>query len=310
MKRRTLLQALLACGLLPGTAAAVVRPLPAGTGLLLLAHGSNDERWNAQVRDVAAQVDARLPTEVAFGMASRATIAAAIERLRRRGVAEIVAVPLFVSSHSSVIESSAYLLGLRAEAPADLAMFAAMDHGGGHGHHDGHMQPTAEATTPIQVPLPVRMVPALDHHPLVAAILHDRAASISRDPARETVLLVAHGPVSDAEDQQWLQDMRQLADAVRALTPYAAIDALTLRDDAGPAVREAATQRLRARLQQAHAAGTAALVVPLLLSYGGIEQGLRERLDGLDYRLPAQALLPDPRITDWVLQSAGVPEPA
>ena len=45
---------------------------------------------------------------------------------------EIVAVPLFVSSHSSVITSTEYLLGLRAEAPADLAIFAKMTHAG-HG---------------------------------------------------------------------------------------------------------------------------------------------------------------------------------
>ena len=58
------------------------------------------------------------PTEVAFGMASRPAIQTAVDRLVERGASSIVAVPLFVSSHSSVITSTEYLLGLRSEAPS------------------------------------------------------------------------------------------------------------------------------------------------------------------------------------------------
>ena len=62
-------------------------------------------------------------------MATRANIQTAVNALTARGVTEIVAVPLFVSSHSSVVTSTQYLLGLRAEAPAELAAFAKMSHG-------------------------------------------------------------------------------------------------------------------------------------------------------------------------------------
>ena len=96
----------------------VGRASSADPGILLLAHGGSAE-WNARVTDLAAQADTRKPTEVAFGMASRTTIQAAIDRLVARGVTEIVAVPLFVSSWSSVITSTEYLLGQRADAPAD-----------------------------------------------------------------------------------------------------------------------------------------------------------------------------------------------
>ncbi len=59
-------------------------------------------------------------------MATRSTMQSAIDRLVARKVTEIVAVPLFVSSHSSVIESTAYLLGLRMQMPEDLKDFASM----------------------------------------------------------------------------------------------------------------------------------------------------------------------------------------
>src|SRR5688500_11214861 len=97
------------------------------TGILMLAHGGSAER-NSHVTALAAEVDRTAPTEVAFGMATRSTIQAGIDRLVARGVTEIVAVPLFVSSWSSIITSTEYLLGLRAEAPRALALFAKMDH--------------------------------------------------------------------------------------------------------------------------------------------------------------------------------------
>jgi len=48
------------------------------------------------------------------------------------------------------------------------------------------------------------------------------------------------------------------------------------------------------------------LIVPLLLSYGGIETGIRKRLDGLDYAMSPQALLPDARLARWITESAGL----
>lgn len=47
------------------------------------------------------------------------------------------------------------------------------------------------------------------------------------------------------------------------------------------------------------------LIVPLLISFGGIERGLRERLEGLNYTLAEAALMPDDRLVTWVLAMAG-----
>ena len=76
-------------------------------GILLLAHGGSAQ-WNDNVRALAARVDKDQPTEVAFGMARRANIQTAVDALVARGVTEIVAVPLFVSSYSSVVTSTEY----------------------------------------------------------------------------------------------------------------------------------------------------------------------------------------------------------
>jgi sirohydrochlorin ferrochelatase len=284
------------------------------TGVLILAHGGSSA-WNDRVTDVAREVGRTYPTEVAFGMASRPAMVAALERLKARGVSAVVAVPLFVSSHSSVVTSTEYLLGLRAEAPLDLAIFARMSHGrdGAHGAGAPHEvgaphgagaphggQDGPDPTSPILVGMPVRMTPAFNRHPLVGAIVRDRALAISARPEAEAVVLVAHGPVPDDDNARWLADMRVLAESVRAGAPFAAVDVLTVRDDAGPALREAATAALRETVSAHSTAGRRVLVVPHLMAFGGIEQGIKKRLEGLDYTMAQQALLPDARVAEWV----------
>lgn len=301
---KTLMVGVALCALLSTFA----RAAQADTGVLLLAHGGN-EHWNAQVESLAAEVDRLRPTEVAFGMATRANIQTAVDRLERRGVTEIVAVPLFVSSWSSVITSTEYLLGQREEAPPQLARFAKMNHGAhGHGSHgtDGaHGDPPADATTPVRSSVPLRMTPALNDHPVVADILVSRTRSISEDARREAVVIVAHGPVGDEENRRWLDDMRSVARRLREAHPFSAVDCLTLRDDAPEPVRDEATAALRALVAQRVDEGRRVLIVPLLISFGGIERGLRERLEGLPYVMPSAALMPDDRLAAWVLEMAG-----
>jgi sirohydrochlorin ferrochelatase len=286
----------------------VARTATAEQGILLLAHGGSEE-WNARVTELAAKVGATRPTEIAFGMATRASIQGAVDRLVARDVSEIVAVPLFVSSWSTVITSTEYLLGLRAEAPAALAVFAKMNHAPAPASpsdaahvHDAHTP--VDGTTPVASPVPVRMTAALNDHPIAAEILATRARAISMDPAREAVIVVAHGPDEDEDNRRWLADMAALARRITETEKFTAVEYLTLRDDAPQPVRDSATAQLRATVRRQLAAGRRALVVPLLISFGGIERGVRERLEGLDYTMAASALMPDDRLVSWVLAMA------
>ena len=281
--------------------------LPAGhpTGILLLAHGGAND-WNEEVMKLASEVGKAEPIEVAFGMASKRNIQDAVDRLVKRGVREIVAVPLFVSSHSSVVTSTQYLLGLRAEAPPELARYASMNQNHDHGAHSsgGNADSSLDAVSPVKSPAPIRMAAALDVHPLVAEILRSRARSISKEPAHETVVLVAHGPVTEEENSKWLSDMARLARAIQHGSDFRQVEYLTVRDDGPEPIRAQATAELRTRVESATRRGDRALIIPLLISYGGIEAGIRKRLEGLSYVMSPQALLPDERMVRWVLQVA------
>lgn len=271
-------------------------------GILILAHGG-DKNWNAEVEKAADSLRKTHPVAVAFGMASKRTIQPAVDALVKSGVEEIVAVPLFISSHSSVITSTEFLLGARAEASKALAIFAKMNHGHSGGDHAAHNMTDAAAfdpLTPVASKVPIKMVAALDAHPIVADILLSRALEISKNAEKEVVILVAHGPVSDDENQLWLNNMAKLADGIKAKSKFARIDYLTVRDDAPKDIRDQATAELRSVVQKAIDEKRSVLIVPVLLSYGGIEKGIQKRLEGLDYAMPKHAILPDERISDWI----------
>jgi sirohydrochlorin ferrochelatase len=270
-------------------------------GILLLAHGGAS-RWNANVTELAAAIDRDIPTEVAFGMAQRGAIQSAIDRLEERGVGRIVAVPLFVSSHSTVITSTEYLLGLRDVAPPALERFARMSHG--HGAHAHQESVDPDGTKPVTASVPITMTEALNDHPVVADILATRAGSLSESPDDEVVIVVAHGPVADDENDRWLADMREIVKAMQTRRAFHRIEPMTVRDDAPEPIRSTAAAELRARVEQATAEEKRVIIAPLLIAYGGIERGIRKRLEGLQYEMPAEGLLPDARLAQWVRSMA------
>ena len=161
-------------------------------GVLLLAHGGRDD-WNRKVLELASQVDSTVPVEVAFGMANKRTIQDAVDRLAERDVTEIVAVPLFISSHSSVMRATEYLLGSRADAPPELEAFARMGarmgarRASGGPDHD----PDFDWTAPLEATASIAVTTALDSHALVAEILLSRALGVSEQPEQEVVVVVA-----------------------------------------------------------------------------------------------------------------------
>ena len=271
------------------------------SGVLLLAHGGRDT-WNQEVLTMAERIDSTIPVEVAFGMANKRTIEDALDRLAERNISNVVAVPLFVSSHSSVMRATEYLLGSRSDAPPQLEAFgrmAARRHAAGAEADDDF-----DWHAPIETTLPISLTSALDGHALVADILVSRALEVSQAPEDEAVVVVAHGPSSEEDNARWLENMQVLADEMRQRTRFSRIEHLTVRDDARKPVREKAAADFRAVVERATQEDKTVLIVPLLLVYDGMETGIRERLDGLEYRMANQALLPDDRLAEWVLMQA------
>ncbi|HVC09609.1 MAG TPA: CbiX/SirB N-terminal domain-containing protein [Elusimicrobiota bacterium] len=288
-------------------------------GILILAHGAGKE-WDSQVSGIRRAVNARVPAEVAFGMAAPDAMQAAVDRLEARGVKRIAVVPLFINSHSSVMDQTRYALRLSSapsrvfiqamkKLPSAILYMAGMD-------FDPHKRVVLRAK--------IVMTRALDDDPLVADILIDRAKELSRRaatsfpcaarhclppgsrrrPSKETVILVGHGPVDNAENKMWLATMRGLCRKIRAAGGYKAAWAATIRDDAPPPVKAKADAILRDMVRRADENGGRALVVPELVARGGVETHIVGILRGLPYAWDDKTLAPDPRLALWVLKRA------
>lgn len=283
-------------------------------GVLVLAHGGS-ETWNQWVTEATKGVAQKYPVEVAFGMALPRTIQEAIDKLEAKGVNKIVVVPLFISSHSFIIRQTEYLLKKRdvLAEPAVVMDHAAPAHqgstpAGGHGDmsHGAH-HGTEPSLEPLRFKSEIVMTRALDDNPAVADILYDRIQELSTNATNETVIIVGHGPNPEEDNKNWVASMESLAAQIlekqkKAGHPSRIILSVTVRDDADKAIYEQAKENLRGLVRQAGKQGDV-IVVPLLLSKGGVEQGIVKRLEGLTYKWSGKTLLPDSRFEQFITAS-------
>ena len=249
-----------------------------GIGVLVLAHGGS-ARWNRLVQETVEQAKLGHPTAIAFGMGMHPHevrgLQQAIDTLEARGVDRIIIVPLLVSSASEVMRQFQYLLGVH-------------DHG-----------PWEDHTKPVSLRVPVIITQPLDDDPVVAEVLFDRARELSHAPQEETVVVVAHGPISDEDNAHWLAAMGRVAKQIQEMGHFRAVIPVTMRDDASKPVRDAAIRQMRAIIREQSQQGRT-LVVPRLLANGGIESMIPKRLNRLHYVYRGRTLLPHAKLAQWI----------
>lgn len=280
---------------------------PAGDfGVIVMAHGGPPE-WNRGVEETVAPLRERYPIEIAFGMADATSLQEAVRKLEARNVRRIGVVRMFVSGESW-LERTEQIFGLRPGAPAadehhKGAHHASAGHAhGGHGHHVHHAHHGAHGGHSMaffRVESNASFVLSRDglaDEPAMGRILADRVRALSQDPSREDVLVLAHGPGDDAENERWLAKIDARADAIRDLAPFRRVQVETLRED-WPDKRAAAEQRIRAFVARAAEEGGTAIVIPFRVQGFG---PYAEVLEGLQYRSDGQGLIPHAEVGAWI----------
>jgi len=114
---------------------------------------------------------------------------------------------------------------------------------------------------------------------------------LSGDPQRESVVIVAHGPNGEEEKLKWLKTMENPAERCAEHVQRVRGKSLPIYEMAG--------NHLRAAVRQL-SASSEVIVVPLLISRGGIERGILERLEGLEFRWSGKTILPSAEITAFI----------
>ena len=152
----------------------------------------------------------------------------------------------------------------------------------------------------VKTDLKVIMVNPPEDDPLIGEILVDWANELSSDPAKETVIVAAHGATSKADNVKELKILDNLARIVQEDGGFAEVVGITLQDDAAAEVREANVAKLRQVVEKASAEGRQVLVVTNLIGTRTIQPKLRKDLKGLDYKFNAKGITQHDNFDEWM----------
>ncbi len=160
---------------------------------------------------------------------------------------------------------------------------------------------------PLNYKSEIILTKPLDDHSLVAEIIFDRISELSVNPKNETILIVAHGPNKEQDNKNWIKTIDSLVNQIRTIQlnkgeKFKQLFGLTVRDDANHAIYEQAKEQFRTLVSQSGKDGDV-IVIPLLLSQGGVEARYVKRLEGLNYKWSGKTLLPHPNITKFIQAS-------
>ncbi|MBW4081955.1 sirohydrochlorin chelatase [Paenibacillus sp. S150] len=240
-------------------------------GVLIISHGSRDKTWVSIVEEAVGQLalGEGLPVAVSFlELVEGRLIQDGIESLEHAGVTDIIVIPLFVSSGSTHVDEIEYALGAKPAPGKETGL------------------------EPFTVKAKVHYGYPVDDDPDIAVMIWDKLRGLSKQPERETILLVGHGSRHDGFRQRWQQGISSLAERVRRISGAAAADYGLLNPDS-----------VRSKVEYWREQGHEVLVAPLFLSEGYFTKVvIPERLQGLEYAYSGQTLLPHPLLPHWIEQ--------
>ncbi len=249
-------------------------------GVVIMPHGST-QPWNDAVETTIQPLISKYPIEMAYGMGDPYIIQDAVSRLEQRGIRRIVFVRMYALDHH-MKPITDYILGLSDQSPTD-------GHGSGHG--------SASALPQVRTAALFSTFGGYEENPEMAVVLHKRIAELSKDPANETVILLAHGDGTDEGNDRWISVMNRNIERLRH-DPHCAklkvIKALTVRED-WPKEREQAVAAVRATIEEASQQGRVLVIANRLYGSGPYKTMLK----GLTFELSEKGLV-DPVLTRWL----------
>lgn len=246
------------------------------TGVLILLHGFGD-RGDMVFKEQMQEYAEVMPTAMSMGMSMMMSdhIQLGLDDLVAAGAERIVVIPIVSTEYNTMIRQWQYIFG----------------------EYD---EPSYASVPKVETDAEVIFASPPGDDPLVAEILLDYAEEISEDPAKEVIIIAAHGPSLAADNKQQLAMMDSLAHIVQEDGGFAAVKAATLQDDAPPEIRDANVVKLRGMVEDATADGKQVIIVTSLIGARTIQKKLRKDLQGLDYRFNAKGLIQHELFLDWI----------
>ncbi len=243
-------------------------------GVILVPHGS-DYNWNERMRRSLAPLADEYTVAHAFSMVDPHVVQRAVRELEAQGKKAAVLVRIF-SLEANFKSTAEYILGLAPE-------------------HTGRMG--GRFPMRIESHLHMTTLGGLEASPLFARALLDRAQELSTDPSNETVILLAHGTGSKARNDHWMNNLRTMADTMRARggDAFRDIKVHTWRED-WPELRKETIPEIQQVVDEAAAGSGTAIVIPArTTAQGPADDYLGDR----DYRY-GTGFAPHPLFVEWL----------
>lgn len=287
--------------LLPLALAAHAAPAGGRYGVLLLAYGGGSQ-WKPAVAAVRQGLPG-VPVE-AVDRAERMPIQRAADKLKAAGASKLVVIPLEPLGESAVMDQTRYLFGVReswvedrpdAKAARELKPV-----------HKASLQLERRTGAPKRVAWAGDLVltATLDRGGTLSDILADRARAMSRQPAREAVLLVGMAPNSDAALENWATAAKAVAEQVRLKAGFREASVLWVREGGRAAQRDKDRETIRQTLRGLATQG-GAIGVPLALDGQRVTSMFKRESGGsAAYRWDGKGLAGDKRLADWIAATA------
>ena len=248
------------------------------TGALLLAHGYGEEgdlAFHNSMTDISSQHITTL--SLGMSMMTSKHIECALSEIRQNGAKKIYIVPISSTPHNTLVQQWEYIFGLR----------------------NDHAYTKVKSVITDDV---VFLDPISDHR-IAKKIVLDYAQEISVDPMNEIVVIIAHGPVGETDNELQLELMENLAAYVNDQGNFNAVRPFTLQDDAPKEIRDRNVKQIKEFIENATLDGKKVLMVSNLMSGKGIQRKINEDFSGLDYKFNSKGFLTHPLFKEWILES-------
>ena len=255
---------------------------PQEVGVVIMPHGST-QPWNDAAERTIEPLKTKYKIEMAYGMGDPTIIQDAVSRLEQQGVKRIVFVRMY-ELERQMKPLTDYILGL-ADSPTPSG------HTGGHGH-DAVFPPQIRSSALFST-----FGGYTENFRPIASVLCDRIVEVSKDPAKETVVLLAHGSNTDEDNNHWLSVIKANADWVKKdprCAPFKTIKAATVRED-WPEQREKAVAEVRKMIEDDAKTGRVLVIANRMYGSGPYKKMLK----GLEYVLNEKGFA-GPVLTRWL----------
>ena len=134
-------------------------------------------------------------------------------------------------------------------------------------------------------------------------IILEYTNEISSDPTNEVLIIIAHGPIDQADNEIELRLMNNIGDYIKKHSSIQTVKSFTLQDDAPKAIRDQNLNRIKAFMTASKEDGKRILMVSNLMSGKGIQKKIEEDFEGIDYTFNSKGLLTHPYYIDWIKES-------